>query len=107
MKYPRYRSQYNASQAFLKKNRDYVIEQKQKPCTDCGIQYPHYVMDFDHRPKEIKIMCIAKLVGSRKLDTLIKEIAKCDIVCSNCHRERTWKREQFSHPRLSLSRFIK
>ena len=32
----------------------FVINLKQKPCMDCGIEYPHYVMDFDHRAKGTK-----------------------------------------------------
>lgn len=61
-----------------------------KPCVDCGVPYPHYVMDFDHRRGE-KIMNLgnAQRVCLSK-DKILAEIAKCDLVCSNCHRERTW-----------------
>lgn len=61
------------------------------PCMDCGISYPYYVMDFDHlRDKEFNV--------SKKNDyswtRILTEIQKCDIVCSNCHRERTYVRRQ-------------
>ncbi len=26
-----------------------VREAKSVPCADCGVKYPYYVMDFDHR----------------------------------------------------------
>jgi hypothetical protein len=27
-------------------------------------------------------------------ETLDRELAKCDLVCANCHRERTYQRRQ-------------
>jgi hypothetical protein len=73
-----------------KRNQDYVRSLKEKtPCTDCGINYPYYVMDFDHIQDKIKN--VGRLMKNSH-NTLLKEIAKCEIVCSNCHRERTQKR---------------
>jgi len=48
-------------------------------------------MDFDHvRGKKLK--AVGQLLTSRSLAVVIAEIAKCDLVCANCHRERTyWK----------------
>lgn len=68
-------------------------EAKSRPCLDCGVQYPPYIMDFDHRNPAEKVACVSKLVGSGAKDAeeiLRLEIEKCDVVCSNCHRERTW-----------------
>ena len=63
------------------------------PCADCGEQYPHYVMDFDHvRGKKLKD--VADMPGGYGWAKIEKEIAKCDVVCSNCHRQRTWERKQ-------------
>ena len=61
---------------------------KSVPCMDCGQSYPHYVMDFDHRNPTQKIAEVGRMArhGKRKL---LEEIAKCDVVCANCHRERT------------------
>jgi hypothetical protein len=64
---------------------------KDKPCADCGVHYPYYVMDFDHREGEDKLANVTRLRYMSE-DTLRAEIAKCDVVCANCHRERTWKR---------------
>lgn len=49
-------------------------------------------MDFDHRPGETKLfdICLGYRYSRKKLDA---EIAKCDVVCANCHRDRTYKRE--------------
>ena len=64
------------------------------PCMDCDGVFDWCAMDFDHRPEETKLFQIASF-GSRKftpenLATVEKEIAKCDIICSNCHRVRTF-----------------
>lgn len=64
-------------------------EKKNKPCVDCGIQYPYYVMDFDHRDPSKKAFLVSKLARSGRRRKLEKELLKCDLVCSNCHRERT------------------
>lgn len=72
-------------------NRDIIDAAKNKPCADCGIQYPSYVMDLDHRPGEIKLTRVAVMLG-HTIETLVAEIAKCDVVCANCHRERTHTR---------------
>lgn len=75
------------------KMRVYVQELKgSTPCADCGIVYPHYVMDFDHLPGQIKVRGIAKLSGFSSMAELLEEIDKCEIVCANCHRHRTFTR---------------
>lgn len=71
----------------------YVRKCKSNPCLDCGKKYPYYVMDFDHRPSEEKEANISELLGRAvSLHRLKKEINKCDLVCSNCHRIRTFRR---------------
>lgn len=71
--------------------RDYVIEVKDNAeCSDCKIQYPHYIMQFDHLRD--KVRDISALSRNCSLETLKKEIAKCELVCSNCHFHRTYMR---------------
>jgi hypothetical protein len=70
------------------KSREFVRQQKDRPCLDCGGQYPHYMMDFDHRDPTTKEFNVGNGTG-RSEQTLLAEIAKCDLVCANCHRERT------------------
>lgn len=74
--------------------REEVRKAKDKPCADCGVEYPYYVMDFDHREGEIKQYNVNKMPGRHGLPAILREIAKCDVVCSNCHRRRTWTRMQ-------------
>jgi hypothetical protein len=65
---------------------------KTKPCTDCGSIYHPVAMDFDHvRGK--KIRSISRIVNEgRSLKQLVLELAKCELVCANCHRVRTFLR---------------
>jgi hypothetical protein len=58
---------------------------------DCGIRYPTYVMDFDHIAGK-KRTHIAAMRGNFAWDQIAAEIAKCEVVCANCHRERTFRR---------------
>lgn len=68
--------------------RDYIRAAKNVPCMDCGVIYPYYVMDFDHRGD--KEFDISLAVGrGMSLQRIQLEIDKCDVVCANCHRERT------------------
>jgi hypothetical protein len=74
------------------KKRQEIYEYKEKtPCADCGNSFPHYVMDFDHVRGE-KLFNVSSAVSRRiNKTTLWEEIAKCEIVCANCHRIRTHK----------------
>ena len=66
---------------------------KSGPCVDCRVEYPWYMMDFDHLPGTVKIGNVSDMIASEKSERLImEEIAKCEVVCSNCHRERTYRR---------------
>ena len=68
-----------------------VREAKDRPCTDCGGIFHHSVMDFDHLPQFKKEFELAKWRKHSRRQ-IKAEIAKCEVVCSNCHRVRTWRR---------------
>lgn len=62
------------------------------PCSDCGRRYPPCAMDFDHRAGEAKVAVVTEVIGRSGLARIFAEVAKCDIVCANCHRRRTYER---------------
>lgn len=68
--------------------RSVVRALKDHPCVDCGVRYPYYVMQFDH-VRGSKIRDVSTIVSSRAEKMLHAEVSKCDIVCANCHAERT------------------
>ena len=63
-----------------------------KPCTDCGRIFPHQVMQWDHRPGTEKLGEISGDFKTRTREEILTEIAKCDLVCTNCHAMRTFSR---------------
>ena len=83
----RYATRRKAQRA---RNRAFIHSLKDSPCADCGQSYPYYVMDFDHRPGEVKLFNIGDApnlgYGPKRV---LPEVEKCDLVCANCHRERT------------------
>jgi hypothetical protein len=72
------------------------IEQYKKEnslCKDCGISYPPHILDFDHiRDKRFGITQASR--DNISMTKILEEIAKCEIVCSNCHRHRTYMRSK-------------
>lgn len=63
-------------------------------CTDCGIEYPYFVLEFDHLPQFKKSFPLSAAGHKdRNMDEILAEIDKCEIVCSNCHRFRTEMRK--------------
>lgn len=58
------------------------------PCVDCGIQHPPECMDLDHVRGEKKFGMSVPYVKGRRLESIMAEIAKCDLRCPSCHRLR-------------------
>lgn len=61
-------------------------------CADCGFRDYAGALDFDH-VRGVKLFSVSKKANNR-LETLMSEIEKCDVVCANCHRKRTAERGQ-------------
>jgi hypothetical protein len=59
-------------------------------CTDCGIKHPA-VLVFHHRDPTTKSFCIQDAVARKiPLPLVLEEMAKCDVLCANCHMIRHW-----------------
>lgn len=56
------------------------------PCADCG-EDDVLVLEFDHLGG--KEFSIARGLRDRTMAALVAEMAKCEVVCANCHRRRT------------------
>lgn len=65
---------------------------REGPCSDCGRRYDAAAMDFDHRNPSTKVSVVTRMVGRASTDAILAEATKCDIVCANCHRVRTFER---------------
>lgn len=56
-------------------------------CIKCG-ENRFYVLDFHHKDPSVKEGTVARLTSNRNnIDFISKEIDKCVVLCSNCHRE--------------------
>lgn len=94
--YPRNKKKHLS---YIKRNKervsDYIERLKRKGrCADCGFSgkaYP-YVLDFDHQDggvsKKFNVGSWRRSVLS--IESVQREIAKCELVCANCHRIRTF-----------------
>lgn len=70
-----------------------IAELKNKPCCDCRQVFHPCVMEFDHRDPSGKLFSLSD--GYKYSESaILAEAEKCDVVCCNCHRLRTWKRTQ-------------
>ncbi len=66
---------------------------KDGPCMDCGVWYPPYVMQWDHRDPATKEFTIGA-TARKAWGKVVAEVAKCDLVCANCHAIRTHERRK-------------
>jgi hypothetical protein len=76
--------------------REHVLDHlRRTPCRDCGESDP-VVLEFDHVGE--KAASISELLSdTASMRSVNAEIAKCEVVCANCHRRRTatrgrWRR---------------
>ncbi len=71
-----------------KRSRDWFNEYKQGlSCARCG-EADIACLDFHHTDPTTKEFAIG--VGAhrgRSVETLLAEIAKCEVICANCHRK--------------------
>lgn len=73
---------------------------KGRSCVDCG-ESDIVVLDFDHvRGKKVaEVTALVKRMASLK--TIMKEIAKCEIRCANCHRRKTARDFKWARDRIA------
>lgn len=72
---------------------------KRKPCADCGKVFPPAAMAWDHMPGTAKVSEVSLLVRRRfGKRAILAEIAKCELVCANCHAVRSQQRRGVAQP---------
>lgn len=86
----RYRCSKCLSEAVQKrrhKTRQVLIDYKGGRCEICGYNKCSNALEFHHLDSSKKEFGISAKGYTRSLETNIKEINKCILVCANCHRE--------------------
>jgi hypothetical protein len=79
--------------SYRARRREIVQKLKDVPCMDCGGKFEPCQMDFDHKGSKCFDVSIAVADGT-SMEAILREIEKCDVVCSNCHRLRTRRRRK-------------
>lgn len=79
-------------------NRYLVWQAKLKPCADCGKTFgTENLMTFDHCRGGEKLFKIGSATTNRTPSALLREMAKCDVVCRRCHDIREGGRRAVVH----------
>lgn len=72
-----------------------VNKYKAEGCSICGYNKCLEALDFHHKDNEDKDFAISLMVKTnRPMKKVIEELAKCIVLCANCHRELHWKERQ-------------
>ena len=59
-------------------------------CEECGENHPA-CLEFHHVDPDTKVDHISRMIRDRcNIDQLKAEIAKCKVLCANCHRKEHW-----------------
>lgn len=80
-----------SNKKYTDRNRELLNEYRSKlKCERCPEDHPA-VLDFHHTDPTSKEESVARLMSSsRSFASIEKEISKCIVLCSNCHRKLHW-----------------
>ncbi len=76
----------NRQKSFDRVNGWFKEYKKTLKCSVCGFDKHPAALDFHHRDGEVKIGDIGTMSRRATKVKLLAEIAKCDVLCANCHR---------------------
>lgn len=85
---------YNTRRKKYRDNIDKYIRMHKESigCIDCGEKYPYYMLDLDHISNDKSFNLSAYRNHTHNIEIIKAEIDKCEVVCANCHRLRTYQR---------------
>jgi hypothetical protein len=70
------------------KTAEYIKSFKQKPCAKCNGLFPPCALDFHHKDRNNKLVRVSNLY-QRDPNRVDREVAYCELICANCHRDET------------------
>lgn len=98
-----HKNQYSFQTKRIEDNRFLLSQYLQNhPCVDCR-EGDIVVLEFDHVRGNKRFGISYMVSHGYRWETILEEIAKCDVVCSNCHKRRTAHQQNWSKldPKLS------
>jgi len=79
---------YEAQQKRGIQRRAELIRVKGGKCMSCGYDKNQAALSFHHKdPSQKDLPIDIRRCSNNKLETLKKEVEKCDLLCHNCHME--------------------
>ena len=65
----------------------FFLYKKTLQCLQCGFNDHPAALDFHHRDPATKMYSVGQMwVTAKSIEAMKEEIAKCDVLCANCHR---------------------
>lgn len=91
-----YKSKFLQRRALLRKNKlirikaiyaavDEIKIQRGGACEICGYNINTKALIWHHPKSDNKFDSVSSLINRGRLDLIIREIEKCDLICANCH----------------------
>ena len=80
-----------SKKVYVKRNQEFLSEIKDKlKCSECFEDHPA-VLDFHHIDPIYKEKNVSRMIyDGVSIKNIEKEIDKCIVLCSNCHRKLHW-----------------
>jgi DNA-binding CsgD family transcriptional regulator len=82
----RKKNKYQYVKSFRQRGKEKLVKYKGGKCEKCGYDKCIWALDFHHKNPDEKDFTISNY-QHLKMEILYKEVDKCILVCSNCHRE--------------------
>ena len=83
------------NKAYALRNAGYISKLKlETGCTDCGYNKHAEALEYDHTEDNKSFDVGSAVARAYSIKRILEEIAKCELVCANCHRVRTSERRK-------------
>jgi len=78
--------QGNTQKRLAFNRKTYLVNMFGGGCQKCGYNECLRALSFHHRDRNLKKFCVNyKSLQSSNWETILEEVAKCDLLCLNCH----------------------
>ena len=80
----------DAKKALYRKHKLRAMAILGNECKFCGVRYDGRnspIFEFHHHAPEEKVKGITRMLINNAWETVLQELAKCHLVCANCHNQ--------------------